>query len=108
MRTGADYLNGDITWNAASSGTSVFETLFEPQGQVAAYSLIGTDQSGFGHVEVRQPSAGTWTAVIFTVNNAAVYSGTVKFSYSTETFHSTGSISPASLTLAPGQSGTST
>ena len=106
VRTGADYLNGDITWNAASSGTSVFETLFDPQGQVAAYSLIGTDQSGFGHVEVRQPSPGTWTAVIFTVNNAAVYSGTVKFSYSTETFHSTGSISPASLTLAPGQSGT--
>ncbi|MGB0095462.1 MAG: hypothetical protein WBP81_23355 [Solirubrobacteraceae bacterium] len=99
--SGADYLNGDITWNAASPGTSVFD----PQGQVAAYSLIGTDQSGFGHVEVRQPGAGTWTAVIFTIHNAA-YTGSVKFSYATETFHSTGSISPASLTLAPGHSGT--
>jgi subtilisin family serine protease len=104
--SGADYLNGDITWNAASSGTSVFETLFDPQGQVAAYSLIGTDQSGFGHVEVRQPNAGTWTAVIFTVQNAALYSGPVQFSYSTEKFHPTGSISPASMTLAPGQTGT--
>jgi subtilisin family serine protease len=103
---GADYLNGDITWNAASKGTSVFETLFDPQGRVAAYSLIGTDQSGFGHVEVRKPSAGTWTAVIFTVDNATQYTGAVKFSYATENFHSAGSISPASLNLTPGQTGT--
>ena len=83
---GADYLNGDITWNALSSGTAAFETLFNPQGQVAAYSLIGTDESGFGHVEVRQPAAGTWTAVIFTVHNAAQYTGAVQFGYSTEQF----------------------
>ena len=109
LPAGADYLNGDITWNSPApppNGKSVFETLFDPQGQVAAYSLIGTDQSGFGHVEVRQPSPGTWTAVIFTVNNAAVYSGAVKFDYSTERFHGTGSISPSSLTLGSGHSGT--
>jgi hypothetical protein len=49
--------------------------------------------------------AGTWTAVIFTVNNAP-YFGPVKFSYSTEQFHSAGSASPSSQTLAPGQTGT--
>jgi subtilisin family serine protease len=105
---GAGYLNGDITWNGASTanGTGVFETLFNPLGQVAAYSLIGANHSGFGHVEVRRPIPGTWTVVIFTVKNAAVYSGPVQFSYSTENFHQTGSVSPASLTLAPGQSGT--
>jgi subtilisin family serine protease len=102
---GADYLTGDITWNAASKGTAVFETLFDPQGQVAAYSLIGSDQSGFGHVEVRKPNAGTWTAVIFTVNNAAVYSGQVQFNYEAQAFHGAGSVSPASQTLAPGQTG---
>jgi hypothetical protein len=101
---GADYLNGDITWNAQSKGTAVFETLFNPQGQVAAYSLIGTDQSGFGHVEVRQPAAGTWTAVIFTVNNAAAYTGAVQFAYSTEQFHDAGAVFPSSRTLGPGQS----
>ena len=54
---GADYLNGDITWNAPTRpAAAVFETLFDPPGQVAAYSLLGTDQSGFGHVEVRQPT----------------------------------------------------
>jgi subtilisin family serine protease len=103
---GADYLNGDISWNAASSPTSAFVTLFDPAGNVAAYSLIGADASGRGHVEVRAPQAGTWTAVIFTVNNAAVYSGAVQFSFSTEKFQQVGTVSPASRTLAPGQSGT--
>jgi hypothetical protein len=108
VRPGSDYLNGDITWNAQSKGTAVYETLFDPSGQVAAYSLIGTNHSGFGHVEVRQPAAGTWTAVIFTVHRPTNddYTGPVQFSYETERFHSTGSISPASLTLAPGQTGT--
>jgi subtilisin family serine protease len=101
---GADYLNGDITWNSLSKGAAVFETLFNPQGQVAAYSLIGTDESGFGHVEVRQPSAGTWTAVIFTVHNAAQYTGAVQFGYSTEQFSNAGAVFPSSRTLRPGQS----
>jgi hypothetical protein len=103
---GSDYLNGDVTWNAQSAGTSVFETLFDPTGAVAAYSLIGADQSGFGHVEVRAPMPGTWTAVIFTVHNAAQYTGPVQFYYTTEAFHSTGLVSPATLTLAPGATGT--
>jgi subtilisin family serine protease len=101
---GTDYLNGNIAWK--SNGSSAFETLFDPLGNVAAYSLIGANQSGFGHVEVRKPMAGTWTAVIFTVHNAAVYSGAVNFSFLTEKFHTAGSVSPASATLAPGQSGT--
>jgi subtilisin family serine protease len=101
---GADYLTGDITWTAATTGGAAFETLFDPQGNVAAYSLIGADQSGIGHVEVRKPTAGTWTAVIFTVNNAAVYSGPVQFNYSTQQFHNAGSVFPGSRTLAPGRS----
>jgi hypothetical protein len=101
----ADYLIGDITWDAQSKGTAVFETLFDPQGQVAAYSLLGSDRSGFGHVEVRKPDAGVWTAVIFTVNNAAAYSGAVRFEYDTQRFHSAGTVSPAARTLAPGQTG---
>ena len=87
---GVDYLNGDIVWNAQAKTSAVFETLFDPFGRVAAYSLIGTDHSGRGHVEVRQPSAGTWTAAIFTVRNAFVYSGDVHFSFSTQNFHSAG------------------
>jgi len=102
---GADNLNGDITWNAQKLGGAVYETLFDPMGRVAAYSLIGTNQSGFGHVEVHNPVPGTWTAVIFTVSNIQ-YFGPVRFSYSTERFRTAGMVSPSSLTLAPGQSGT--
>ena len=94
MPAGADYLNGDITWNDQSIGGVAFETLFDPPGHVAAYSLLGTDQSGFGHVEVRHPPPGTWTAVIFTVTTLRT-SGPVQFNFATERFHSTGSISPA-------------
>ena len=102
---GADNLNGNITWNDQSIGGVAFETLFDPHGNVAAYSLIGTDQSGFGHVEVHNPIPGTWRVVIFTVSNAP-YFGPVKFSYSTQQFHPAGTVSPASQTLAPGHSGT--
>jgi subtilisin family serine protease len=110
---GTSNLNGNITWNDQTIGGAVYETLFDPAGNVAAYSLIGTNQSGYGHVEVHNPTAGTWTAVIFTVNPTSPtqalpppYFGPVLFSYSTQDFHPAGSASPSSLTLAPGQSGT--
>ena len=102
---GADNLNGNITWNDQTVGGVAFETLFDPNGAVAAYSLLGANQSGFGHVEVHNPIAGTWTAVIFTVSNAP-YFGPVQFSYFTQNFHAAGSVSPSSQTLAPGQTGT--
>jgi subtilisin family serine protease len=100
---GADNLNGNITWNAQQVGGVAFETLFDPTGAVAAYSLIGANQSGFGHVEVHNPMAGTWTAVLFTVSNAPYFGAPIQFSYQTEQFHSAGSVSPSSRTLMPGQ-----
>src|SRR5262249_4454505 len=105
---GADNLNGNITWNAQQVGGVAFETLFDPAGNVAAYSLIGGNRSGFGHVEVHNPIAGTWTAVIFTVSNGPYFGAPIQFSYQTEQFHSAGSATPSSLTLAPGQTGSFT
>jgi len=102
---GADNLNGNITWHVLVEGGAVFETLFDPLGRVAAYSLIGANESGFGHVEVHDPMPGNWTAVIFTASDVRSF-GPVQFSYSTEQFQSVGSVSPASATLAPGQSAT--
>ncbi len=103
---GADYLNGDITWAAQSAGGAVYETLFDPQGNVAAYSLLGTNESGIGHVEVRSPAAGTWTAVIFTVDTDIQYTGAVQFDYSTQQFHNAGTVVPQARTIAPGRSTT--
>jgi hypothetical protein len=102
---GTGNLNGDITWNAQQQPSTTYEELFDPQNNLAGYSVLGVLQSGFGHVEVRRPMAGTWTAVIYTVSSAP-YSGPVQFSYSTQDFHTSGSVSPASRRLAPGQSGT--
>jgi len=113
VEPGADNLNGDITWNDQTNSGAVYETLFDPAGNVAAYSLIGTNQSGFGHVEVHNPAPGMWTAAIFTVKPVSTtqhlpppYTGAVQFSFSTEVFHKAGSVSPPSMKLAPGQSGT--
>lgn len=101
----ADYLNGDIVWNAQKITGAAFEELYDPKGRLAAYSVLDSGQSGYGHVEVRQPMDGTWTAVIYTASNAQ-YFGPVQYSYIAQDFHTAGTVSPASQRLAPGQSGT--
>ena len=99
---GADYLNGDIIWDAQKqSGSIVFETVFDPAGRVAAFSLLG-QASGHGHIEVRHPSPGTWKSAIWTVKASGQYSGAVRFAYFTQRFQGAGSVSPSNITLAPG------
>jgi hypothetical protein len=105
---GVDYLNGDILWNAEAQdplgqpGSVVYETVWDPQGQIAAFSLL-TQASGHGHVEVRRPATGTWTAAIWTVKSDGRYTGDVRFDYFTQAFGSRGSVTPATQTLAPGE-----
>jgi hypothetical protein len=81
-------------------------SLFDPQGRYTAYSLpqgIGNH----GHVDVRYPQAGTWTAYVFTLNKANGGSpATVKFQATTERYGSFGSVSPSVVRLAPGASRT--
>jgi hypothetical protein len=62
--------------------------------------------SGYGHVDVVKPSAGTWTAAIFTrpVGVSGTYTGPVQFTWGVEHYVKAGSVSPATLTLAPGAS----
>jgi hypothetical protein len=105
---GVDNLNGDIVWNAQAQspegkpGSVVFETVWDPAGRVAAYSLL-SQASGHGHIEVRKPALGTWTTAIWTVKNASQYTGEVRFDYFTQRFHAAGSVTPAAQTLQPGQ-----
>jgi hypothetical protein len=105
---GVEYLNGDILWNAQAQsaqgqpGSVVYETLWDPAGQLAAFSLLN-QPSGHGHVEVRQPAAGTWTAAIWTVKTDGRYTGEVRFDYFTQRFSSAGSVTPATQILAPGE-----
>jgi Subtilase family len=102
---GARWLDADITWNGRDQRNSrVRETLFDPFGRLAAYSLP-QGAGGFGHVDVHDPAAGTWTAVLWTQKNATAYNGAVQFSFASRRYVPVGSVSPTSRVLAPGASG---
>ena len=105
---GVDRLSDSIAWQAASLelAARVRMTIVDPQGRLAAYSLpqgIGN----YGHVEVANPVAGTWTAYITSrLTKFGGTEGAVRFAASVASYGSFATISPSSLTLAPGKSGT--
>jgi Subtilase family/Peptidase inhibitor I9 len=102
---GAQRLDAAIAHPGAGSELNM--TLFDPEGRLAAYTYQSAGEaSNFGHIDVRVPQAGTWTAVIFTpVSGDFSFTGTAHYEISTSTFASVGSVSPSSLQLAPGQAG---
>ena len=103
--TGAQRIDATIA-NPSQTG-EVNMTLFDPQGRMAAYTYQSAgEQADYGHVDVRAPTPGTWTAVVFSpVSGADSYTGVVHYAISTSNFVGVGSVYPSSLTLAPGQSG---
>jgi hypothetical protein len=102
---GTDRLDASLTWDAAGQpGSRARETLFDPSGRVAAYTLP-QGPGGFGHVAVHDPAAGLWTAVVWTRRNATVYTGAVQLAFETRRFRPLGTVSPASRVLASGASG---
>lgn len=106
-------LDAAIAYPIANQMTSspVRLTLFDPRGNLAAFSFPQTGDapqfpnSGYGHVEVRFPSGGTWTAVIWTLAGAGGYRGPVHLDVADSRFVSAGTVLPAALTLQPGQTG---
>ena len=112
---GAQHLDAAIAWKAPYFGTTViaYLGLIDPAGHNVAYSVpqdaLGTPQnpiqtSGYGHVDVVHPAAGTWTAIIWTRAPGifASYSGPVKFSWAVERYVKFGSVAPGTFTVAPG------
>jgi len=112
--SGAQRLDAAISWNITQSKAGIVSlVLIDPQGRYTAYSIPQDPgppfaNSGYGHVDVANPTAGTWTAYMFTRTQAGAfghYSGAVHLDVNSSRFTTIGSVSPASQALAPGQTG---
>jgi hypothetical protein len=104
-------LNFSATFPTTLKTTSVLHVaLYAPGGAYAGYS----EPQGDGHyanVQVANPKAGTWTAVFFTVKNKKKVIGTqgkIAWEADTWAFGNADSITPSSLTLAPGETKSAT
>jgi hypothetical protein len=103
--SGTDRLLTRTAFPGANGNAIVRVSLFAPDGTYVANSRPqgGTATPNYANVDVRQPAAGTWTAVFYS-NASGGFSGNLQFSATNQRAVSAGDVSPASLTLKPGQS----
>ena len=109
--SGAQRLDAAIAW--PSPNNTVRLTLFDPHGNVAGYTLPqdvgypnGPSYSQYGHAGIRNPEAGTWTALISTPGSVVgYYKGTIHLDVSESRFAPYGTVFPTTKKLAPGQTG---
>jgi hypothetical protein len=80
--------------------------LIDPTGAYAAYS-IPQGSGNYGHVDVRKPKAGSWTAY-FALSKSSGFHGTVAYSVVQTNTSTRGTVSPRYRVLKPGQKGTFT
>jgi hypothetical protein len=100
---GADRLFARMAWQGNPAVVRL--TLLAPDGTFVANSRPqgGAATANYANVDVRTPAAGQWTAVLYSAAGAAGYNGNIILDTSTQKIAPVGHVSPASLTLAPGQ-----
>ena len=103
---GTDLLNASISYPGDASKL-VRMSLLDPQGTFTGYTLP-QGLGDFGQFDVHQPAPGTWTAIIWTANSAAGYTGPVMLRTNEIAATSGGTVSPATFSLAQGESRTVT
>ena len=84
--------------------------LFEPDGTFAGYSN-SQGLADFDNIQVADPPAGTWTALFFTVVDSSTAMGTsgpIQWDANVSQFAPAGKVSPSSLTVAAGATGSAT
>ncbi|HEY7174300.1 MAG TPA: S8 family serine peptidase, partial [Micromonosporaceae bacterium] len=92
---GADRL--DVSFAAPTPVSPIRVNLIDPTGRFQAYS-VPQGTGNFGHVDVRLPMAGTWSAY-FALSATSGFNGPVQFAISTQKFGTAGSVSPSSVTI---------
>jgi subtilisin family serine protease len=97
---GVDRLLESNAWPGPDARVGV--TLIDPNGSYAAYTRP-QGNGNHGQVDVRNPVAGTWTAIVFLRDGT--FTGPVHLEFSTQRFGGVDSVAPSSLTLRPGESG---
>ena len=103
--SGEDRLDANIAWPGTGQAPANL-ALLDPSGKFTAYSLPNGN-GNHGHVDVHNPVAGTWTAVISDADSGeGGYVGSVLFDAAVSKFQSFGHVSPSTVTLRPGQSTT--
>ncbi len=108
--SGAALLDASIAWPASAADLAsrldrIRLILIDPHGRFAAQSSP-QGVAGYGSVQVLQPAAGRWTAVVFSdTASAPGTTGSVHFGASVSDYAPFGSVTPRSMTLAKGQSG---
>ncbi|WP_329562238.1 S8 family serine peptidase [Kitasatospora sp. NBC_01266] len=107
---GADRLDANIAYPGTSSQQPADLTLLDPRGRLTGYSLPQGD-GNHGHIDLRAPAPGNWTAVITDflgtpASGPTGYTGPVSFAATVASFHTFGTVTPSRVTLAPGASTT--
>jgi hypothetical protein len=93
----------DVSEAAPTGGSASRIILIDPSGAFAAYS-IPQGAANFGHVDVRFPKAGTWTAY-FALSKSSGFNGSFAYSIVQTDTTSHGLVVPSKLVLKPGQTG---
>jgi hypothetical protein len=109
VQRGQNRLNASMSF-PAGAGYPLSMDLVDPRGRLAAYSLP-QGNSADANLDVINPAAGRWTAVVFgPVAGKPLFgtTGTVRYTISTQKFASFGTLSRTSVTLARGRSATIT
>ena len=96
--SGADRLVAYNSWNGPNARVGM--TLIDPSGKMAA-DTRPQGNGNHGQVDVRDPAAGQWTALIY--RRDGTFDGPVKWQITAQRFGAADAVSPSSLTIAPGQ-----
>lgn len=98
---GADRLNGRIAFDSSDNGGyTVFMAVVDPFGTFQDYSEP-QGLGNYGWVDVRNPAPGTWKAMIWANPS---FTAPIHYQFTTSKYANYGSVSPSSVTLAPGAS----